>query len=218
MIVWARNAISKQVEGFIVDSRAQGIQTSVIQRKLAFRIVQNADIVFRDVFVPDSDRFEKAKSFSQGVNLVLGSSRVYVPWIAIGIMGGAYEAAMKYCSSRRQFEAPLTSNQLVQEKLVRILGYFTAAFLQGWRLITMEKCDISQSSSVKSWATLIGRELTKLAREVVGGNGILIDNYVMKAMLDMEALYTYEGSYEMNALITGRSILGIAAFKPSYKL
>lgn len=218
MIVWARNTTTKQVEGFIVDSRSPGIEIALIKRKLAFRPVQNADIAFKDVFVPDCEKLEKAKNFAEGVNLVLNSSRMFVPWIAIGMMGGVYDIAIKYCKDRHQFQVPIASYQLVQEKLTRILGYFNAAFLQGWRLVTMEKCEVSQSASVKSWITLVGREVTKLAREILGGNGIIIDNYVMKAMLDMEALYTYEGTYDINALIAGRAITGVSAIRASYKI
>ena len=218
MIVWARNTTNKKVEGFIVDSKSAGIEIGVIKRKLALRPVQNADIAFKDVFVPESEKLEKARNYQEGVNVILNSSRMFVPWIAIGMMGGVYEIAFKYCRDRHQFQAPIGAYQLVQEKLARILEYFSSAFLQGWRLVTMENCEVSQSASVKAWITSVGQEVTRLAREILGGNGILIDNYVMKAMLDMEAIYTYEGTYEINTLIVGRAITGISAFKSSFKL
>ena len=218
IIVFARDTVSRKVKSFIVDSRSSGITTNVIKRKLAMRPVMNCDIHFKDVFVPEENRLVHGDGFTEGVNRVLNSSRMFVPWLAIGLMGGVYETAIKYAKKRIQFQVPIASFQIIQEKLVRMLGYFNACFLQGWRLMVMDKCDVAQSAAVKSQITLIGREVTKLAREILGGNGILIENNVMKAMLDMEALYTYEGTYEINALAVGRAITGIPAFKSSYKL
>jgi acyl-CoA oxidase len=218
MVVYARNTVSKDVEAFVVDSKAQGVSVSVIQRKLALRIVQNGHITFKAVFVAEEEKLEKAKNFATGPNVVLNSSRIMVPWVALGMMGGSFEVACKYLKERKQFGAPIGSYQLMQEKLVRILGYFNASFLQSWKLLTLPKCDASQSALVKSQVSAMGRECTKLARELLGGNGIVIDGYAMKAMLDMEAIYTYEGTYDINALVTGRALVGIPAFKASFKL
>jgi acyl-CoA oxidase len=218
MIVFARDTSTRKVKGFIVDSHSSGITTTVIKRKLALRPIQNCDIYFKDVFVSDENKLLGPDGFTEGVNRVLNSSRMFVPWVSIGMMGGVYETSIKYAKNRIQFQVPISSFQLIQEKLVRMLGYFNASFLQGWRIMTLEKCEVSQSAAVKSQVTMIGREVTKLAREVLGGNGILIENYVMKAMLDMEAIYSYEGTYEINVLAAGRAITGIPAFKSSFKL
>lgn len=218
IITFARDISDRKVKSFVVQSNAPGVSISVIKRKLSLRPIQNCDIVFENVFVPSSDRLEKGDGFIEGVNRVLSSSRMFVSWIAIGIMAGTYESALKYASNRMQFKAPLSSYQITQEKLVRILGYFNASFLQGWRIMTMGNCEVPQSALVKSQVTLAGREVTKLGRDILGGNGILIDNYVMKALLDMEAIYTYEGTYDINVLASGREITGVAAIRPNYKL
>jgi acyl-CoA oxidase len=220
MIIWARNTQTKEVEGFIVPTKSKGVKTVNIQGKLAMRIVQNGHIYMEKVFVPNNARLEKATNFSNGTNVILEHSRICIPWIATGIMAGVYEHSARYLNQRIQFDAPLAAYQLNQEKLVRILGHFQSSFLLSWRIDRMAdsgKVNVAQTSLIKSWVSLIGREVTRLGREVFGGNGILIENYVMRAMADMEVVYTYEGSYDINALVTGRAITGIPAFKSSYK-
>jgi len=221
MVIWAKNTQTNQIQGFIVDSKARGVSVIDIQRKLALRTVQNGIIALDDVFVGESDRLEKAIDFQSGVNQILGSSRMFVPWLALGIIAGVYETAVKYQRNRVQFGAPLASYQINQEKLVRILGNFNASFLKCWRLLALNekgRATASHAAEVKSWVTRVGREAASLGRELLGGNGILVENYVMRALLDMEAIYTYEGTYDVNSLVTGRDISGIPAFKPSFKL
>jgi len=127
---------------------------------------------------------------------------------------------VEFISQRKQFNAPIASFQLIQEKLSRIMATVQAMLLLSWRisnLVEAGQASIGQISLAKSWITLRGREVTALGREMLGGNGITFDNYVMKAMADMEALYTYEGSYDINCLIAGRELTGIAAFKAGSK-
>ena len=220
MIIWARNAQTKQVEGFIVPSKSQGVKIVNIERKLALRIVQNGHIYMDKVFVPTDAKLEKATNFTTGANVVLESSRISIPWMATGMMAGVYEHCAKHLNTRTQFDAPLAAFQLNQEKLVRILGNFQSSFLLSWRVDRMAnsgKASIAQTSLIKGWVTSIGRDVARLGREIFGGNGILIDNYVMKAIADMEVFYTYEGTYDVNSLVAGRAITGIAAFKSSYK-
>eukprot|EP01017_Pseudomicrothorax_dubius_P026321 TRINITY_DN2928_c0_g3_i2.p1 TRINITY_DN2928_c0_g3~~TRINITY_DN2928_c0_g3_i2.p1 ORF type:complete len:137 (+),score=38.92 TRINITY_DN2928_c0_g3_i2:66-476(+) len=121
---------------------------------------------------------------------------------------------------RKQFGVPLTSFQLVQEKLTRMMGSIQAIMMFNWRttaLYEQDKVSIGQIALNKAWATLRGREVVALGRELLGGNGIVLDNYVIKGMADMEVLYTYEGTYDVNALVAGRELTGIAAFKASSK-
>lgn len=220
MIIWANNTKTNQVEGFIVPTKSQGVQVKNIERKLALRIVQNGHITMNKVFVPTNSKLEKATNFMNGTNVVLEHSRVSIPWAATGVMAGVYENCVKYMNDRLQFGAPLSAYQLNQEKLVRILGHFQAAFLMSWRIDHLHgigQVNIAQASLVKGWTTSIGREVVRLGREIFGGNGIIIDNYVIKAMADMEVLHTYEGTYDINVLVAGRDITGIAAFKSSYK-
>lgn len=220
MIIFARNTQTKQVQGFIVDSKAKGISVKNIERKLALRIVQNGNIFMDDVFVPFNERLEKGHDFATGANVVLEHSRMNLAWLVGGIVGGVYEHAVKYIRDRTQFRAPLAAFQLNQEKLVRILAIYQAVFLLGWRVTVMMEegsANVAQASLVKGWCSHMGREATRLGRELLGGNGIIIDNYVIKALVDMEVVYTYEGTYDVNSLVAGRAATGIAAFKAGFK-
>lgn len=133
---------------------------------------------------------------------------------------GVYDKVIEYITQRKQFGVQIASFQLIQEKLSRIMSTVQAMILLSWRISKMVEsgqASIGQISMAKAWVTLRGREVCALGREMLGGNGITFDNYVMKAMADMEALYTYEGSYDINSLIAGRELTGRAAFKGSAK-
>lgn len=221
MIIWARNTETKQVQGFIIPSKSEGVKIEKMERKLALRIVQNGHIYLKNVKVPLTSRLEKAKNFTNGVNVVLEYSRVSIPWMGIGVIAGTYEASAKYTNSRIQFGAPLSAYQLNQEKLVKLLGHFQSAFLMTWRITVLQQSNeakVAKVSLVKAWVSSIGRDAVRLGRELLGGNGIIIDNYVMKALVDMEVIYTYEGTYDTNILVVGRDITGIPAFKSTYKV
>jgi len=127
-----------------------------------------------------------------------------------------YDNVIEYISKRKQFGVPISSFQLIQEKLSRMMATIQAMILLSWRITRLAEshaATLGQISMAKAWVTLKGREVTALGREMLGGNGIVFDNYVMKAMADMEALYTYEGTYDINSLIAGRELTGISAFK-----
>ena len=217
MIIWARNTQTKQVQGFIVNGKGPGVSVKVIDRKMSLRIVQNGMISLKDTFVPENDVLPGAKDFASGTNAILLASRIGVAWIPVGVVAGVYEHAVKYLRSRTQFGVPLAAMQLNQEKLSRIMGNFQAMFQGAHRLLTIQGTTIGQASLIKGWNSLMGREACRLGREMLGGNGILIDFYMAKAMADMEAIYTYEGTYDVNALVAGREMTGVAAFKPSYR-
>ncbi|CAD8062535.1 unnamed protein product [Paramecium primaurelia] len=216
LIVWARNLDTNKVEGFIVETKWPGYHAEVIQGKLALRIVQNCQITFTNIFIPDENKLESVTDFQNGPNQVLMHSRVIVPWIALGVMRGVYEHSLKWTTTRKQFGKYLASFQLQQERLVRILSTFQASFLMVLRLSRLAaegKATIGMISSVKAWVTDKTREVARLGREMLGGDGIISDNYVIKALTDAEVLYTYEGTYDINSLVAGREITGIGAFK-----
>ena len=122
-IIWARNAADEnRVQAFIVDKGAKGHKTTKIENKYAMRIVQNGHITLDNVFVPDSAHLSKARDFASGTNVILESSRLAVAWMVGGLAVGAYEAALKYCLSRKQFGRPIAGFQLIQEKLSRMLS------------------------------------------------------------------------------------------------
>jgi glutaryl-CoA dehydrogenase len=213
-IIWAKSAEDGQVKGFIVPSSTPGYTATKIEGKQSLRMVQNADIVLEDVVVPESLRLQKANSFKDTA-AVLRLTRAEVAWSAIGVAIGAYEAAVKYSKERIQFGKPLGAHQLIQDLLVKSLGNITSSIGLCTRVSEMldsgEQHD-EHSALAKAFATSRMRETVAWCREILGGNGILIDYDVARFFADAEALYSYEGTREMNTLIVGRSITGHAAF------
>jgi acyl-CoA oxidase len=216
-IIWARNLETNDINAFLVEKNTPGFSTEIIKNKMAFRSIQNAHITMKDCFVGEDARLPNAQSFLHGTAGILSASRILVSWMPVGMAMGAYDFALKYTKQRSQFGSPLASFQLVQEKLVRMLATIQSMFLMSWRLSEIfEKHGTvtrGQSSLVKAHNSLRGRECVALARELVGGNGIIYDNVVARMFVDMETAHTYEGTYEVNTLVCGREITGIAAFR-----
>ena len=147
---------------------------------------------------------------------MLTNSRAFVVWIAIGQVFAVFDKCVQYTQERKQFGVPIASFQLIQEKLSRMAGTINAMFLLCWRMINLyekQQHTLGQISLCKAWVTAKGREVVALGREIFGGNGIIIDNFVMKAFADMEVLYTYEGTYDVNSLVAGRELTGLNAFR-----
>ncbi|WP_400993980.1 acyl-CoA dehydrogenase family protein [Agromyces sp. GXQ0307] len=213
-IIWAKDEADGQVKGFIVPTSTPGYEATKIEGKISLRIVQNADITLTDVRVPESLRLQKADSF-RDTAAVLRQTRAEVAWAAVGTAIGAYEAAVRYATERVQFGRPIAAHQLVQDLLVKCLGNITASLGMVVRVSEMqdrgEQRD-EHSSLAKTYATERMRETVGWAREVCGGNGIVLDYDVARFFADAEALYSYEGTREMNTLIVGRAITGEAAF------
>ncbi|MBD2762001.1 acyl-CoA dehydrogenase family protein [Kocuria sp. cx-116] len=214
LAVFARDVADGQVKAFLVDREATGVTLEKIYGKTALRMMQNADITLENVRVPEAQRLQNCNSFKD-VAAMLRVMRSDVAWIATGIQAGAYEAALRYVRSREQFGKSLGSFQLVQEKLARMLGNVTASLSMVSDLA--EKQDRGEyrdedSALAKMWIALRMRETVALAREVVGGNGITLATDVARFHADAEAVYSYEGTHEINALVVGRSITGKSAF------
>ncbi|KDO56680.1 hypothetical protein CISIN_1g013626mg [Citrus sinensis] len=216
LVIFARNTTTNQINGYLVKKDAPGLTVTKIENKIGLRIVQNGDILLKKVFVPDEDRLPGVNSF-QDTSKVLAVSRVMVAWQPIGISMGVYDMCHRYLKERKQFGAPLAAFQINQQKLVQMLGNIQAMILVGWRLCKLyEKGAMTpgHASLGKSWITARARETVALGRELLGGNGILSDFLVAKAFCDIEPIYTYEGTYDINTLVTGREVTGIASFKP----
>ncbi|WP_312396386.1 acyl-CoA dehydrogenase family protein [Kocuria sp.] len=214
LAVFARDVADGQVKAFLVDREAPGVTLEKIHGKTALRMMQNADITLENVRVPEAQRLQNCNSFKD-VAAMLRVMRSDVAWIATGIQAGAYEAALRYVRSREQFGKSLGSFQLVQEKLARMLGNVTASLSMVSDLA--EKQDRGEyrdedSALAKMCIALHMRETVALAREVVGGNGITLATDVARFHADAEAVYSYEGTHEINALVVGRSITGKSAF------
>lgn len=213
-IVWAKDEADGQVKGFIVPTSTPGYEATKIEGKISLRIVQNADITLTDVRVPESLRLQNANSF-RDTAAVLRQTRAEVAWAAVGTAIGAYEAAVRYATERVQFGKPIGAHQLIQDLLVKCLGNITASLGMVVRVSEMQDLGEQRdehSSLAKTYATERMRETVGWAREVCGGNGIVLDYDVARFFADAEALYSYEGTREMNTLIVGRSITGQAAF------
>ncbi|EXB99423.1 Acyl-coenzyme A oxidase 4 [Morus notabilis] len=217
LVIFARNTTTNQINGYLVKKNDPGLKATKIENKIGLRMVQNGDILLNKVFVSDEDRLPGVNSF-QDTSKVLAVSRVMVAWQPIGISMGVYDMCHRYLKERKQFGAPLAAFQINQEKLIRMLANVQAMVLMGWRLCKLYengKMTTGQASLGKSWITLKARETVALGRELLGGNGILADFLVAKAFCDLEPIYTYEGTYEINSLVAGREVTGFASFKPS---
>jgi glutaryl-CoA dehydrogenase len=213
-VIWAKDTADGQVKGFIVPTSTPGYTATKIERKQALRIVQNADITLENVRIPESLRLQNANSF-RDTAAVLRLTRAEVAWAAVGVAVGAYEAALAYTQERIQFGKPIASHQLVQQHLAEMMGNITASVALCTRVSEMldEGTQKDEHAALaKAFATTRMRETVARAREVMGGNGIVLDYDVTRFFNDAEALYSYEGTREMNTLIVGRALTGKAAF------
>ena len=214
VVIWARDVADDSVKGFVVEQDNPGMTTSKIENKVALRTVQNADIVLRGCRVPEADRLAGANSFAD-TNKVLRRTRGGVAWGSTGTMMAAYETALAYAQEREQFGRPIAAFQLVQDLLVRMLGNITASLGMAVKLAHLQDTGQARddhAALAKEYCTTKMRETVALAREVVGGNGVILDYGVAKFFADAEALYSFEGTRQINTLVVGRSITGHSAF------
>ncbi|HCD87528.1 MAG TPA: acyl-CoA dehydrogenase, partial [Algoriphagus sp.] len=213
-VIWARDLDDNQVKGFIVRKDNPGFFAEKLEDKMALRTVQNALITLTKCEVPESDRLQEANSFRDTAK-VLRMTRAGVAWQAVGCARGAYELALAYSNERSQFGRPIASFQLVQDLLVTMLGDLTAMQTMVFRLSQMQDAgDLldEHASLAKVFCTLRMRSIVDQARELFGGNGILLRHDIARFVADAEAVYSYEGTKEINSLIVGRAITGHSAF------
>ncbi|MCS5734915.1 acyl-CoA dehydrogenase family protein [Herbiconiux daphne] len=213
-VIWAKDTADGQVKGFIVPTSTPGYTASKIEGKQSLRIVQNADITLENVRVPESLRLQQANSFRDTAK-VLRLTRAEVAWAAVGNSVGAYDAALHYTKERIQFGKPIASHQLIQDLLVKSIGNITASLGMVVRVSQMlddETQRDEHSALAKAYSTARMRETVAWCREALGGNGIVLEYDVARHFADAEALYSYEGTREMNTLIVGRALTGLAAF------
>ncbi len=219
VVVWARDVADGQVKGFLVepgpaDRRLPGYDARRIDGKVSLRAVWQAEITLTDVRVPESNRLPGANSFRDTAR-VLAGTRNAVAWAALGHATAAYEIALQYCQERTQFGKPLVSFQIVQDKLVKMLAEVCSMqlyCLRLGRLIEEGSLTDTIAAIAKMNNTRKARQVVAEARDLLGGNGILLEFHVMRHMADMEALHTYEGTETIQTLIVGRDITGVSAF------
>jgi alkylation response protein AidB-like acyl-CoA dehydrogenase len=214
-VIWARDIADNQVKGFIVENKTTpGFSVEKIQNKISLKIVQNGHITLQDVKVSEANRLQGGTSFRDTAR-VLKMTRYAVAWMATGCAMGAYEAALEYSQKRLQFGRPIGSFQLVQDLLAKMIANITASqclIVRQAQLHAEGKLSDAHAALAKAFATAKCRETVAWAREVLGGNGIVADYKVARFFADAEALYSYEGTYQMQNLIVGKAVTGLSAF------
>ena len=214
VVIWAKDVADGQVKGFLVERGTPGFTATKIEGKIALRAVQNAHIALEDCRVPEANRLQNATTFADTA-AVLRMTRTSVAWQAVGCSIGAYQRALAYATQREQFGRPIGGFQLVQDLLVKMLGNITSSLClvaQLSRLQDRGQMSEEQASLAKAFCTTKMRETVGMARELMGGNGILLEYEVGRFVADAEAIHSYEGTREINTLIVGRAITGQSAF------
>jgi glutaryl-CoA dehydrogenase len=214
VVVWARDTADGRVKGFLVEKGTPGYEASVIEGKGSVRAVWQADIRLRGVRVPAANRLPGARSFKD-TGRVLAATRNTCAYAALGHAVAAYDAALAYSKQRVQFGKPLAGFQIVQERLVRMLAEITSMQLICFRIARLTergRATDTIAGLAKMNNTRRAREVIAEARDLLGGNGILLDYHVMRHMADIEAIHTFEGTATIQSLIVGRDITGVGAF------
>lgn len=220
VILWARDEADGDVKGFVVEKNADGshpdgYHSTVITGKIGKRAIPQSDLRLVELRVPVENRLANAESF-RDVARVLATTRSGAAWESLGHATAAYEIALRYAQERQQFGRPIASFQLVQNRLANILSELTAMTLMCHRLAQLAdagKLTSAMASLAKMHAAQKGRWICAEARDILGGNGLLLENHVARHIGDMEVVHTYEGTDSIQSLLVGREITGISAFK-----
>ena len=214
IVIWARESDSRRMLGFLVEPHMPGVQIELLHDKIAKRAMENVLIRLDRVQLSEDQRLPHVEAFSH-VSKQLIHGRVAVAWEALGIAIGVFEKALEYSTQRIQFGKPLAAKQLIQEKLVDMSEEITCMQALLWTLQQHEQhapISSAQASLAKRACGRRARKVCQLARAVLGGNGILLSYGVARLFADMEAVFSYEGTDEINTLIVGRSLTGVSAF------
>jgi glutaryl-CoA dehydrogenase len=213
-VIWARDEEDESVKGFLVEKGAEGFSTEIITGKMGKRAVWQPDIRLEGVRVPAENKLGNADSFKDTAK-VLTATRAMVAWEAIGHAVASYEAAVTYAKERVQFGKPIASFQIIQNKLANMLAEITSMQLLSLRLSQLQeagKMTGGMASLAKMNNARKAKQVCSDARDIMGGNGVLLEYHVARHLSDMEIVYTYEGTDTIQSLIVGREITGIGAF------
>ena len=213
-VIWARDEEDESVKGFLVEKGAEGFSTEIITGKMGKRAVWQPDIRLEGVRVPAENKLGNADSFKDTAK-VLTATRAMVAWEAIGHAVASYEAAVTYAKERVQFGKPIASFQIIQNKLANMLAEITSMQLLCLRLSQLQetgKMTGGMASLAKMNNARKAKQVCSDARDIMGGNGVLLEYHVARHLSDMEIVYTYEGTDTIQSLIVGREITGIGAF------
>ncbi len=214
VVLWARDVADGQVKGFLVEKGTPGYHATRIDGKGSLRAVWQAEITLTDLRVPAENRLPGATSFKDAAR-VLAGTRNTVAWGALGHATAAYEIAVAYCRRRTQFGKPLVSFQIVQDRFVKMLAEICSMqlyCLRLGRLIEEGRLTDTIAAIAKMNNTGKARQVIAEARDLLGGNGILLDFHVMRHLADIQSIHTYEGTETIQTLIVGRDITGVSAF------
>jgi glutaryl-CoA dehydrogenase len=212
VLIWARDE-EGNVGGYVVEKGSPGYSARVMTGKTALRAVWQAEITLDGVRVPAENKLENCRSFKD-VSQVLDRTRYTVAWRALGLATASYELALAHALQRAQFGAPIAGYQLVQDKLARMLAEITAMQLMCWRLSRLAdagRMTAAMASMAKMNHAAKARAIVADARDILGGDGILLDHHIARHHADMEAVFTFEGTDSVQALIVGREITGLSA-------
>ena len=214
VVVWARSDEDGQVKGFLVEKDMPGFTAATMEGKAAARAIWQAEISLEDVRVPEHSRLPEAQSFKDA-GRVLITTRTTCAWGALGHAVAAYDAALTYSKQRTQFGKPLCAFQIIQDRLVKMLAEVTGMQLYCMQLARLEetgRLTDTIAGLAKLNNTRKARQVIAEARDLLGGNGVLLENHVIRHMGDIEVIHTYEGTETMQTLIVGRDITGVGAF------
>jgi glutaryl-CoA dehydrogenase len=212
VLIWARDE-EGNVGGYVVEKGTPGYSARVMTGKTALRAVWQAEITLDGVRVPEENKLAGCRSFKD-VSKVLDRTRYTVAWRALGLATASYELALAHALRREQFGQPIAGYQLVQDKLARMLAEITAMQLMCWRLSKLAdegRMTAAMASMAKMNHAAKARAIVADARDILGGDGILLDSHVARHHADMEAVFTFEGTDSVQALIVGREITGLSA-------
>jgi len=212
-IVWAK--LDDEIHGFLVEAGTPGYSTSDIRGKFSLRASITSELVFEDVRLPADALLPTASGLS-GPFSCLNQARYGIVWGALGAARTCYLTALGYAQERKQFDRPIAGYQLVQQKLVHMLSEITKGQLLAWRLGRLKdggKARPQQVSLAKRNNVGNALEIARMARDVLGANGIVNEYPIIRHMLNLETVNTYEGTYDMHTLIVGRDITGLDAVR-----
>ena len=215
VVVWARDTTDNAVKGFLVEKGTPGYHATVMTGKASLRAVWQAEINFEEMRVPAENRLPGANSFKDCARVLTGT-RMACAWMALGHAVAGFDVALTYAKRRKQFGKSLASFQIIQQRLVKMLAEVTAMQLYCMQIAKLDaagKLHPTLAGLAKMHNTSKARQLLSDARDLLGGNGILLDFHVIRHMVDLESIHTFEGTETIQTLIVGRDITGIAAFK-----
>lgn len=212
-VIWAKDE-GGEVLGFLVPTDTPGFQAREVKRKMSLRASVTSELVLEEVRVPESLRLPKALGLKAPLSC-LTQARFGIAWGAMGALEAVYEEAVAFAKSRSTFGEPLAKKQLVQAKLAEMLAWHTEGLLLAWRLARLKdegKLTPAQVSLAKRQNVWKALQAARMARDILGGSGITLEYHAIRHMLNLETVYTYEGTHDVHTLVLGREATGLSAF------